>query len=201
MTSFEEFPKIARLNRECVITEKIDGDNAQIFITDLHDDGDPDADSPLAYVDGLHIFAGSRTRWVYPLADNHGFAKWVLANAEELVKLGVGRHAGEWWGSGIRRGYGLVGGHKEFSLFNTHKWTDDTVRPKCCNVVPVLYQGLFSTEVVGTQIERLRTLGSVASPGFKRPEGVVIWHTHASTYFKATLENDELPKSLVKDVA
>ena len=29
---FIEFPKMARLSRECVITEKIDGTNAQIFI-------------------------------------------------------------------------------------------------------------------------------------------------------------------------
>lgn len=34
---FNGFPKIARLSRECVITEKIDGTNAQIFITDYGD--------------------------------------------------------------------------------------------------------------------------------------------------------------------
>lgn len=31
---FEEFPKIARLNRECVISEKIDGTNGQIIISE-----------------------------------------------------------------------------------------------------------------------------------------------------------------------
>jgi hypothetical protein len=31
---FAEFPKMARLSRECIITEKIDGTNAQICITD-----------------------------------------------------------------------------------------------------------------------------------------------------------------------
>jgi len=44
---FKEFPKIARLSRECIITEKIDGTNASILITD---DGD--------------MFFGSRTRWI-----------------------------------------------------------------------------------------------------------------------------------------
>jgi len=29
---FVSFPKIARLSRECVITEKIDGTNASIYI-------------------------------------------------------------------------------------------------------------------------------------------------------------------------
>ena len=29
---FMEFPKIASLSRECIITEKIDGTNGQIFI-------------------------------------------------------------------------------------------------------------------------------------------------------------------------
>lgn len=29
---FKEFPKIARLSREAIITEKIDGTNASIFI-------------------------------------------------------------------------------------------------------------------------------------------------------------------------
>jgi hypothetical protein len=35
---FEEFPKIARLTRECVITEKIDGTNAQVVIAKETDD-------------------------------------------------------------------------------------------------------------------------------------------------------------------
>jgi hypothetical protein len=69
-----------------VITEKIDGTNASILITD---DG-----SDIAGV-------GSRTRWITPEDDNHGFAKWVKANHEELLKLGPGHHFGEWWGNGI----------------------------------------------------------------------------------------------------
>jgi hypothetical protein len=34
LPSFEEFQKIPRLRRDCVITEKIDGTNAQIYISD-----------------------------------------------------------------------------------------------------------------------------------------------------------------------
>jgi hypothetical protein len=64
--------------------------------------------------------------------------------------------------------------------------------------VPELYRGDFTTEAISTQIERLRTLGSVAAPGFMKPEGVVIFHTAGNLMFKKTLENDESPKSLVK---
>lgn len=34
MIEFKGFPKMARLSRECIITEKIDGTNAQICITE-----------------------------------------------------------------------------------------------------------------------------------------------------------------------
>lgn len=44
----------------------------------------------------------------------------------------------------------------------------------------------------------LAAYGSVASPGFMNPEGVVIYHAAANTYFKKTIKNDETPKSLVK---
>lgn len=198
-TEFQEFPKIARLNRECLISEKIDGTNGQLLITE---DGQ------------MHI--GSRTRWLTPeTGDNHGFMLWALTHKDELIAgLGVGRHFGEWWGSGIQRGYGLVKGEKRFSLFNVSRWclkgqepqriaTADPrivkyqeVLPECCGLVPVLYRGLFSTEVCSTSLERLRTLGSVASPGFMKPEGIVCFHTSANAGFKVTLEKDEIPKSL-----
>lgn len=32
IVDFQSFPKIGRLNRDCVITEKIDGSNGQIHI-------------------------------------------------------------------------------------------------------------------------------------------------------------------------
>jgi hypothetical protein len=176
--TFIEFPKLSRLSRECVITEKIDGTNAQIYISD----------------DLETVMAGSRTRWITPKDDNYGFAGWVEANKEELLKLGPGRHFGEWWGKGIQRKYGMTS--KVFSLFNTARWSDDAVRPACCRVVPVIYSGLFTTGIVQGAIDYLALHGSLAAPGFMKPEGVVVYHTAAGISFKKTIEKDESPKSL-----
>lgn len=177
MPEFIEFAKMPRLSREIIITEKIDGTNAQICITE---EGE--------------LFAGSRTRWITPEDDNFGFAAWCEANKAELLMLGVGRHFGEWWGQGIQRKYGMS--EKRFSLFNVIRWGDPELRPKCCHVVPVLFRGMFS----GTDIEQtlctLRAVGSAAAPGFMKPEGIVVFHTAANMGFKKTIEKDEQPKSL-----
>lgn len=185
---FCEFAKIARLNRDVVVTEKIDGTNGVIAIDITA--GTDDIESHRV------IRAGSRSQWISPITqDNHGFAKWVAANADDLInKLGPGRHYGEWWGSGIQRGYGLQKGEKRFSLFNTHRWSDPAVRPACCGVVPVLYTGPFDTGAIRDIIADLKTNGSKAVPGFMRPEGVVIYHTAANLYFKVTCEKDDKPK-------
>jgi hypothetical protein len=192
---FEEFPKIARLSRECVITEKIDGTNAQIWISD----------------DSTIIQAGSRNRWLSPDADNFGFHKWVFEHAEELLKLGPGRHFGEWWGQGIQRGYGLT--EKRFSLFNTTRWCAHKAEPKpikngdpkapvkmqerapaCCHLVPEMYRGVFKTDYVEDCLANLFHHGSNAAPGFMNPEGVVIYHAAAGIGFKKTIHKDEVPK-------
>ena len=124
-------------------------------------------------------------------ADNFGFAAWVEQHAEELRTLGPGRHYGEWWGSGIQRGYGLPKGEKRFSLFNTAKWSDAAVRPACCHVVPVLYTGIFSTGAIDVCLQRLKDEGSRVAPGFMKPEGVVIFHPQGNIGFKKTIEKDE----------
>ena len=191
---FQKFPKMARLSREVVITEKIDGTNAQVCIAD----------------DGT-ILAGSRTRWITPTDDNYGFAAWVEANCDELLKLGPGRHFGEWWGAGIQRHYGLK--EKRFSLFNTQRWalhgtppkaysTADPrvtriqdILPACCSLVPVLYQGLLDTVIIDHCLEWMKLTGSVAAPGFMKPEGVVVFHSAGNVGFKKTLDKDNLPKS------
>ena len=174
MLTFEEFPKIARLNRDCVISEKIDGTNAQVIVGE---DGE--------------IVAASRSRIIYPEDDNFGFARWVRENADELRTLGPGRHFGEWWGAGIQRRYGQQ--TKRFSLFNAERWGE--ARPLCCDVVPVLYRGKFSTEAVNGCLDRLREQGSAVAPGFMKPEGVIVWHNAARVGFKVTLERDDAPKS------
>jgi len=173
---FQKFPKIARYSRDCVITEKIDGTNAQICITE---EGE--------------FLTGSRTRWIVPGDDNYGFSKWAHENKEELVKLGVGNHFGEWWGQGIQRKYGMD--KKVFSLFNVHRWGDDEIRPKCCSVVPTLYSGMFVEDEIYTALEHLEVNGSYASKGFMKPEGIVIFHTSQGYLFKKTIVGDEKPKS------
>lgn len=198
---FIKFPKMPRFSRDCIITEKIDGTNACIKITD----------------DG-QFFVGSRTRWITPEQDNHGFARWAYENKEELLSLGVGLHFGEWWGSGIQRGYGLAKGEKRFSLFNVLRWclngetpqsitTADSriekyqgVLPACCGLVPVLRRGNFDdiSQMAESALHYLKKGGSVAAPGFMKPEGIVIFHVAGNCGFKRTLESDEQPKSLVK---
>lgn len=184
MTEFQEFQKIARLSRNCSITEKIDGTNACIYIGE---DGE--------------FLTGSRTRWITPEDDNYGFAKWAMAHKDELMALGPGRHFGEWWGSGCQRGYGLINGEKRFSLFNTGRWNDLTPPPACCHVVPVLYTGIFTSTAVDACLDILRTQGSRAAPGFMKPEGVVIYQTAGRCYFKKTLEKDDEPKSRTANIA
>lgn len=195
MIDFEGFPKIARLSREIIITEKIDGTNAQIVIG----------------VDGQFL-TGSRTRWITPENDNHGFAKWANDHKDELLKLGVGRHFGEWWGNGIQRGYGLQNGDKRFSLFNVQRWClygsepqkietqnqkDEKyqdILPECCGLVPILYRGIFLTEKIDFILQELKTTGSKVVPGYMKPEGVVIFHVAGNVGFKKTIEKDEQPK-------
>ncbi len=174
---FVPFPKMPRLSREIIVTEKIDGTNAQIMITE---DGG--------------FFVGSRTRWIRPGDDNFGFAAWAHENKEELLKLGPGSHFGEWYGRGIQRTYGLD--ERRFALFNTSRWGNPDDRPACCDVVPVLYQGMFDTNAIEDCLSSLRDYGSRAVPGFMRPEGVIVFHMAGRTGFKKTLEKDNLPKAL-----
>ncbi len=176
MVEFVPFPKMPRLNRECIITEKIDGTNACIRITE----------------DGRFL-TGSRSRWITPEDDNYGFSRWAHANKDQLMELGVGTHFGEWWGLGCQRGYGLK--EKRFSLFNTTRWGEFGL-PECCHLVPVLYRGVFDTLEVTKAVNFLRVNGSVAAPGFMKPEGVICFHVALGMGFKTTLEKDELPKSL-----
>jgi hypothetical protein len=192
MTDFIKFPKIARLSRPIIITEKIDGTNGCVYIGE---DGE--------------FLVGSRTRWITPDADNFGFAAWAYAHKDELLTLGPGRHFGEWWGSGIQRGYGLPKGEKRWSLFNVQRWclsgqepksrpTQDPrimktqdILPACVGLVPTIYDGPFSMLEVENCLTFLSVNGSVAAPGFMNPEGVVVFHTAGNVGFKKTLKGDE----------
>ena len=193
---FEPFPKLTRFSHDWTITEKIDGTNAQILILPA---GDPRLDTcggPAIGTDinDLTVIAGSRTRLLTPEDDNYGFAKWVQRNATELVGLGEGRHFGEWCGLGINRNYSLK--EKRFALFNALRWTDNPDKPECVDVVPTLGSGYFDNpgQAAASILADLKQDGSVYSPGFMKPEGVVMYHRPSNTLFKKTFDYDEAGK-------
>lgn len=168
--TFESFPKIPRFNSfPMTITEKIDGTNAQIIITEEGEFG-----------------CASRNRLITPEDDNYGFAAWAYENKENLMALGRGRHYGEWYGKGIQRGYGLE--DRRFALFNTRRWTNDNPPPECCEVVPVLYHGEFDRATVEAHMLVLQLQGSFLVPDYMNPEGVCIFVKDG--YMKRTFEND-----------
>ena len=173
---FKPWAPIPRLRGSgfVVVTEKIDGTNGIVHVAD----------------DGT-VTAGSRTRWITPESDNYGFARWVAEHAEELRTLGPGYHYGEWWGAGIQRRYG-IDPERRFSLFNVLRWEKPEHRPPpCCHVVPVLARlNDFETSAILAVAEKLRAEGSVAAPGFKDPEGIVVFHPRSKSLFKYTLDGD-----------
>lgn len=196
--AFEEFPKIPRLKREVVITEKVDGTNAQIHLVELSSPELLNAATVdpfcLRIYPGVEngasafaLYAGSRTRWLDTSSkgDNFSFAKWVLENSDELYKLGPGRHYGEWYGLGIQRNYGLK--EKRFALFNVGRWTAET-KPACCDVVPILLRGEDAS--VDVAMADLKELGSSIAPGFMNPEGVVVFHSASRQMYKVTFKDD-----------
>lgn len=200
---FPAYPKLYRLNRTWVATEKIDGTNGLVFVPE-------DPTEP--------VRAGSHKRWLQPASpgnkavDNFGFAAWVQEHAEELRALGPGHHYGEWWGKGVQRGYNQI--TRRWSLFD-FRWGQPRPehpqvradypclerKPACCDVVPVLAVG---TNVKAVEQEALNRLngtmpfdedtcepqGSWAAPGFPFPEGIVLFHEPSHTRFKVLLEND-----------
>ncbi len=171
-TDFQSFRSISRLSREIILTEKLDGTNAVIFIGENGE-----------------FLTGSRSKWITPEDDNHGFSKWAHENKEELMKLGPGRHFGEWWGLGINRNYGIK--EKRFSLFNTFRWGKET-SPTCCSVVPVIgVHESFDTNFIDRIFSALKETGSIAAPGFMNPEGIVIYHKQGNILFKKTFEKDK----------
>ena len=165
--NFIKWPKIPRLENEIFhISEKIDGTNACIVITDEGDVG-----------------AQSRTRLITPEDDNYGFANWVYENHHQLFEdLGPGHHFGEWWGQGIQRGYDLK--EKRFSLFNPTK------QSSICSNVPMIKSEAhkFLHESIQDCVERLQRHGSFAASGYMRPEGLVIYGEQSHVYWKVIID-------------
>lgn len=214
MSEFTPFPKIPRLNRDIIITEKIDGTNAAIVIEqELEDSIQPGILLEEGEWKGFVVRAQSRNRFIMPENDNHGFASWVFRNADALaMALGPGVHFGEWWGSGIQDTYKGIEG-KRFSLFNVTRWKDLSLNIDGVQLrpVPVIYEGpwfapkeiAISSDGVPMWAPHYATLvlttgGSLAAPGFKA-EGIVVFHVASGHLFKVTLENDEKPKGVKDD--
>lgn len=211
---FESWGKTGRFFRDIVITEKIDGTNAAIGVVKLedlyriHPEGKPEEATILdnaifaeATVGGerFGLYAQSKNRLIAPgNSDNYGFAGWVERNADDLAAvLGDGLHFGEWWGSGIQRTYGLKGGDKRFSLFNTRRFKDEYTQQRSNGLlrgVPVLYEGVMDQGAIEGALTRLLAFGSEAQPGFMNPEGICIFHTSSGTVSKVTLDNNDKGK-------
>lgn len=171
-SEFKAYPKMPRLlNERIIITEKIDGTNAQILVFDP----DPPDELSTERCSGKKDFKiGSRNRWISPGKenDNYGFAAWCYEHKEELLNLHYGRHFGEWWGNGIQRGYDVP--DKRLSLFDTRLADLVKFNIPCATVVPVLYNGANSDLNVMALMDRLKHEGSRAAPGFMNPEGIII---------------------------
>lgn len=174
---FKAWPKIPRVsNKKEIYTEKIDGTNACIVISP-YTEGD---EQQRVFIDqGLTLRCQSRTRFITPENDNFGFARWAYSNGTELiVGLGEGHHYGEWWGSGIQRGYGQE--EKIFSLFNTRRWGPHNPNtPTCVRVVPTIHKNSLSEAR-----EFLVENGSLAAPGFMNVEGIVVYEVNTQTLWK-----------------
>ena len=172
---------------QMVITEKIDGTNAQINITP-----GPNGDFILR--------AGSKNRFLTPDNDNFGFARWCLDNREELIAgLGEGRHFGEWAGPGIQKNKMNLG-HKTLFLFNVTRWHEENPNPLPCGIhtVPILYKGAYDTVMIDRVMAALLDFGSelpanlsLEGPndgGRKDPEGIVIYLPKSGQLFKRTFK-------------
>jgi hypothetical protein len=187
---FEEWPKTPRLHREIVVTEKIDGTNACVFV-------------PEDFLEDAEVYAQSRKRVITPSSDNFGFARWVFENRDLLREaLGPGRHFGEWYGSSIQSGYGLTDGERRFMLFNTERWTPESVAEAGLDAIgveaaTVLYRGVFDQGAINTQVNLLRSGGSIHRSYDGKAEGVCVFHTQSRQVYKVMCENDEIPKGLV----
>ena len=192
--NFEGFGKIPRLKSDVVVTEKMDGTNAQLLVLPYgYVLSDTEASKNIvAHNNTMCLLVGSRNRYITPQEDNYGFANWAAERGTELIEfLGEGRHFGEWWGQGIQRRYDME--EKTLSLFNVQRWGEGRQElPDYLSVVPTLFQGEMKGGVdIDTIMTDLKTSGSIAAPGFMNPEGVIVYHCKSRTMSKTTFEHDK----------
>lgn len=176
--AFKSFSKIQSIGKLFMsITEKLHGSNAQVYI--YRDENNE-----------LQLKAGSRSRWLVPGDDNFGFAQFVYDNKEEIItKLGEGRHYGEWCGLGVNGGYNLP--EKRLYLFNWRRFKSyESELPNRILTVPLLYTGKMSLEVIDETMAKLKESGSFISPGYMKPEGVVV--EFDGSFYKKTFDIEEV---------
>lgn len=201
MTEYPAWPKIKRdpLDLTMEITEKLDGTNGLIYITnECFADTDPIVEVD---IDNLswYVYAGSRKRWLSTgnTADNFGFAQWVKDNYQFLIEfLGTGHHYGEWCGPGIQKNpHNLPS--KTFYLFSQwwHQAKDKWVESgkewnPSLQVVPCLSRGPYSEEVITAMMDLL--LHSYKeNPDAGVPEGIVAYFPELNKRIKRTYKYAE----------
>jgi hypothetical protein len=165
---FKPWPKMGRvIPFKVTISEKINGTNACIIIRD-----------------GQIVGVQSRKRFIKVGNDNYGFASWVEENKEKLLSLGDGYHYGEWAGPGIQKNPHRLY-YKKFFLFNTARWNEDNPnKPDCCDVVPILFSGVLTPDVVPTLLTHM-----VEYAGDTEPEGLVVYYHSFDRYTKHTIKS------------
>lgn len=210
--SYPSFPSIERLeNLHCVITEKIDGTNGLI---EYWIDSNPN------HFPYCQVRFGSRNRYITTTDDNSGFANFffshksrileIIGNLEEPPTQSI-RIYGEWFGKGIQRGYGLD--QKYFMPFSSF-WAEKMIEAGIPNIKEpaILYTGKFIEAEVDHQMGILKFDGSHVVPGYRNPEGIVIYFSHYNFRLKQTFtgpkwqtdepkpEHDKKPKKEVEDL-
>ncbi len=204
---FIPYGKTARLHRNAVISEKLNGTNASVFFVPL-EEGETTRDHPNARAflhDKIAVYAQSRNRMLVPGEDNAGFGAWVEKHALEIFAvLGVGRFWGEWYGPGVQKNPHDVE-HKRFALFEVQRapiralsetpllFEDGTQ----LEGVPILYQGKFSGSAVDDALIRLGQHGTQVNGASEngRPEGIIVYLSEIQTRLKVLLEADHLSKT------
>lgn len=173
---FKSWGKIARPNRNIIsITEKMDGTNSCISI----------------YGGEIHAVQ-SRKRLITPNADgqqtdNFGFAQWVEENTDMLLRLGDGRHYGEWCGPGIQQNpHNLE--EKQLFLFNVGRFKDGLPEGVPAKLVRQMYFGAYSEDAINDSMQLL--LDEAAGTAMK-PEGVIVHFVEFDGRIKYTFENQD----------
>ncbi|CAO0827073.1 RNA ligase family protein [Streptomyces microflavus] len=165
---FREWPKTPRLFREIVITEKLDGTNAGLHISE----------------DG-QVVAQSRKRIITPDSDNYGFARWGQGIQR---RYGMDRKMFSIFNV-VRWG---TQADEDGTTMKSRAGQSDLIDQ--VDAVPILYRGVFDQDVIDDLMKELREHGSYAAPGFMNPEGICVYHSQTRSAFKVTLDANDAGK-------